>query len=181
MWSRLGGQLGIGLCVVGFGVIFLGWNGAAGKDRLPSQFPFLISGGVVGLAIVLIGVGVMVIQAQRADRAVLESDLTDIRRALEVIAAAGTASNGHGSAGGAAQTVTTQATAEPSPGIEVVAGPTAYHRPDCRLLEGKEALPTMTVEAAEAQGLAPCRVCGGGVAEGAQAATSSGPVRRRRS
>src|SRR2546428_11922011 len=134
LWSRLGGHLGIGLCVVAFGVIFLGWNGAAGKARLPSQFPFLISGGVVGLAIVLIGVGVMVIQAQRADRAVLESALADIRRALEVIAAAGTATNGHGSAGGSAQTATSPATAEPSPGIEVIAGPTAYHRPDRPLL-----------------------------------------------
>src|SRR5438067_12337929 len=91
LWSRLGGQLGIGFCVIGFAFIFFGWNGAAGKDRIPSQFPFLISGGVVGLAIVLIGVAVMVIQAQRADRAILEAALIDIRRALDVIAAAGTA------------------------------------------------------------------------------------------
>ena len=160
-WGRLGGQLGIGFCVVGFVVIFLGWNGAAGKDRIPSQFPFLISGGVVGLAIILIGVGVMVIQSQRSDRAALESALVEIRRAVELLAAAGSAGNG--------QVAARESTAGPGPEAatetatevvrEVVAGPTAYHRPDCRLLAGREALPTMTVEAARAQGLSPCRVC----------------------
>ena len=41
----------------------------------------------------------------------------------------------------------------------VVAGPSSYHRPDCKLLEGRGVLPTVTVEAAQERGLAPCRAC----------------------
>jgi hypothetical protein len=41
----------------------------------------------------------------------------------------------------------------------VVAGPSAYHRPDCSLLKGKKGLPTLSLEDARSSGLAPCRVC----------------------
>jgi hypothetical protein len=41
----------------------------------------------------------------------------------------------------------------------VVAGPTSYHRPSCRLLDGRGALPTISVAQAEEQGLSPCRTC----------------------
>jgi len=82
VWSRLGGQLGVGLCAVGFILVFLGWNGAASVDRLPSQFPYLLSGGVAGLCFVVMGVGMLVVQNQRADRAALQATLRELRDAL---------------------------------------------------------------------------------------------------
>jgi hypothetical protein len=83
IWSRLGGQLGVGLCAVGLLLVFLGWNGAASLDRLPSQFPYLISGGVAGLCFVVMGVGMIVVQNQRADRAALQATLRQLQDALE--------------------------------------------------------------------------------------------------
>ena len=53
--GSLGGQLGVLLCLVGFIALFLGWNGAASTNVIMAQFPFLISGGLVGVAIVVIG------------------------------------------------------------------------------------------------------------------------------
>ena len=82
IWNRLGGQLGVGLCAVGFILVFLGWNGAASVDRLPSQFPYLLSGGVAGLCFVVVGVGMIVVQNQRADRAALQATLRELREAL---------------------------------------------------------------------------------------------------
>jgi hypothetical protein len=82
IWSRLGGQLGVGLCAVGFILVFLGWNGAASVDRLPSQLPYLLSGGIAGLCFVVVGVGMLVVQNQRADRAALQSTLRELRDAL---------------------------------------------------------------------------------------------------
>lgn len=82
IWNRLGGQLGVGLCAVGFILVFLGWNGAASVDRLPSQFPYLLSGGVAGLCFVVVGVGMIVVQNQRADRAALQATLRELRDAL---------------------------------------------------------------------------------------------------
>lgn len=83
IWSRLGGQLGVGLCALGFLLVFLGWNGAASVDRIPSQFPYLISGGVAGLCFVVLGVGMLVVQNQRADRAALQATLRELQEALE--------------------------------------------------------------------------------------------------
>jgi hypothetical protein len=83
IWSRLGGQLGVGLCALGFLLVFLGWNGAASVDRIPSQFPYLISGGVAGLCFVVLGVGMIVVQNQRADRAALQTTLRELQASLE--------------------------------------------------------------------------------------------------
>ena len=83
IWSRLGGQLGVGLCLVGFLLVFLGWNGAASVDRVTSQFPYLLSGGVAGLCFVVLGVGMIVVQNQRADRAALQATLREVQEALE--------------------------------------------------------------------------------------------------
>ena len=81
-WSDLGGKLGVGLIGAGFLLLFLGWNGAASVDRVPSQFPYLISGGIGGLSLVVVGVGVLIVQNQRADRAELQATLQELRRAL---------------------------------------------------------------------------------------------------
>ena len=58
-WGKLGGQLGIGYCLAGVALILLGWNGAASYDRVESQMPYLISGGLAGLALVIIGAGLL--------------------------------------------------------------------------------------------------------------------------
>lgn len=83
IWGRLGGQLGVGLCAIGFLLVFLGWNGAASVDRIPSQFPYLISGGVAGLCFVILGVGMLVVQNQRTDRAALQDTIRELQAALE--------------------------------------------------------------------------------------------------
>ena len=83
IWSRMGGQLGVGLCAFGFLLVFLGWNGAASVDRIQGQFPYLLSGGVAGLCFVVLGVGMLVVQNQRADRAALQSTLRELQEALE--------------------------------------------------------------------------------------------------
>lgn len=140
-WNKLGGQLGLLFCLAGLIVIWGGYNGAASFNDIRKQFPYLISGGIAGLALVVIGVGLWVIQAQRADRVQLEANLTELRRILEAMVGA---PRGNGS--------------EPAGGL-VVVGPSAYHRPTCRLVEGREGLKTMTPEMAEAAGLSPCRTC----------------------
>jgi hypothetical protein len=53
----------ITLILVGLVMIFLGWNGAAGAEAavdLRRQFPYLISGGLFGLA--LVGAGLMLVR-----------------------------------------------------------------------------------------------------------------------
>jgi len=153
-WKQLGGQAGIGLAIAGFLLIFLGWNGAATYDRIPTQFPYLISGGLAGLALTVIASALIIVNAQRQDRAALLNGLAELKEALERMSLA--AASGSGSGNGSSSS------ARMSEALEqglVVAGPTTFHRPDCKLLEGRGVLPTVTIEAAEERGLSACRAC----------------------
>lgn len=141
LWEKLGGKVGLLVCLAGFVAIYLGWNGAAGYDRVPSQIPYLF-GGLAGLGLVVLGSVMVMVDASRQQR----------REVLEAMLAAGL---------GAGTTAAAPAVslAQGSPGA-VVAGRSAYHRPDCRLLSGRDADTTVVPEdEAVASGLTPCRIC----------------------
>lgn len=140
-WNTLGGKLGLAFCIAGLAAIWAGWNGAASYNDIRKQFPYLISGGVAGLALVVIGVGLMVVQSQRADRVQLEANLTELRLILDRLTAL----------------PITDGSSE-SAATLVVAGPTAFHRPSCRLVAGRD-LRKMTPEQAGVAGLEACRTC----------------------
>lgn len=143
-WSKVGNQLGALFCLGGLVLVWVGWNGAASYDLGTRQFPYLISGGIAGLCLVNIGVGLFVVQSQRAERGRLEENLAGLTRILETlvevsgVGAAGRNGNGDGL---------------------VLAGSTAYHRPACHLVQDHPRLRTMTAETAAESGLAPCRDC----------------------
>lgn len=66
----------VGVVVVGFVAIGLGWRVAARTLFVPAQVPALVSGGFAGLALVLIGAGFVSVQADRR-HAALERAQTD--------------------------------------------------------------------------------------------------------
>ncbi|HVM39429.1 MAG TPA: hypothetical protein VM618_01475 [Acidimicrobiia bacterium] len=74
-----------GVTALGFLVIFLGWNGAAGKDFVSGQVPYLISGGLAGLGLVFVGLTMANAEARRRDTARLTAKLD---RLLEHLGAA---------------------------------------------------------------------------------------------
>ena len=150
--TKLGHQFGVLFCLAGFVLVWVGWNGAASYDIGTRQFPFLISGGIAGLGLIQVGVGLWIVQSQRAERARLEENLAGLNRVLETLVevVALTA----GSSGAAA--------AERGGGDGnglVLAGTTAYHRPACQLVQDHPRLTTTTAELAAESGLVPCRTC----------------------
>ena len=62
---------GVVLVVAGFIALFLGWSGAADKDFVQGQVPYVISGGMIGLGLIGAGLTVVNVQARRADQAEL--------------------------------------------------------------------------------------------------------------
>jgi hypothetical protein len=138
--GRFGGRLAIVIVLAGFVAIGVGWNGAAGILDLRAQFPYLLSGGLIGLSLVILGSSLMVVQAHREDRARLEAKLDQLIDAV-----------GMGGLGGARapQDLT---------GL-VVAGSASYHVPGCKLVDGREEVAYLTPEEARARYLVPCRVC----------------------
>jgi hypothetical protein len=65
--TRLTRLVGLALCLAGFAAMGVGWAGAAGKDCVDCQIPYLISGGAVGLGLVGFGVGMMVMAQLRTE------------------------------------------------------------------------------------------------------------------
>src|SRR5947199_8600275 len=105
-YAKLGGQLGLGCIALGLIFIGLAWNGAAGIDFVSGQIPYLLSGGALGLALVGIGVGLVIVQNNRRDRAIIEAQLkelsTAVSRLANAVAGGLGAANGHAlGAGGA--------------------------------------------------------------------------------
>ena len=135
---------GLAVCAAGFASIAIGWNGAARLTVVDQQFPFLLSGGVLGIALVLFGVGTLMLAQIKTERQKLARILQGMGGAggLARVAAGPGMAGGDGLADGM-----------------VLAGPSTYHRPDCPLIKGRPGLDPITLEEARSQGLAECRVC----------------------
>lgn len=140
---------------VGIAVILLGWFGAARTSNVYEQIPYLISGGVLGLALVFLGgflyfahwLTQLVHDQRAASRAVTD--------AVDRLTAA----------------VERQRAASPAPpawaeqprlpddadgtGLVATSAGTLAHRPTCRIVAGKAGV--RPVRAGE--DLAPCRLC----------------------
>ena len=64
-------SVGVLLVVAGLIALYRGWDGAAQKDYVQGQLPYVISGGLVGISLVAAGLLVINIQTRRADQAEL--------------------------------------------------------------------------------------------------------------
>lgn len=154
---------GLAVCAAGFASIAIGWNGAARLTVVDQQFPFLLSGGVLGVALVLFGVGTLMLAQIKTER----QKLSRIFQGMAV----------RPRAGGQAMGIETEDSGDGNG--RVLAGPSTFHRFDCPLVKGRAGLDRITVDEARSQGLAECRVCRPTRSEDArrgQAAGSAGAV-----
>jgi hypothetical protein len=139
-FGKLGNKLALAIIFLGFVAILVAWNGSAGNLSVAAQFPYLISGGLGGLALVVAGASLMVTQNARQDRQRIEGILIQLLEAQ------------HAAGSGAASV--------PSDvdGL-FAAGTASYHVPSCRLVDGREEISYVTAAEAANSGLKPCRVC----------------------
>jgi hypothetical protein len=145
-WVKLGGLLGIAYCIAGFVLIFLGWNGTASHDREPEQIPYIVSGGIAGLGLVVVGSALIVAHSLRTDRVELRGAIDDLRAAIERGGTAAPASGAPAVAAGDDTDI-------------VFVGAESYHRAECTLVVGQAEAVAMTRTEAVAAGLTACRVC----------------------
>lgn len=141
-FGKLGGKAGLALAAIGLIAIAFGWNGAAGQTSTLAQMPYILSGGLIGIAFVILGAAMLIVQGNREDRALLESKLDLLAEAfLE----------------GQGRAVKADAPGDVS-GL-VVAGSASYHVPGCRLVDGREETSYLTPAEARGRDLKACRVC----------------------
>lgn len=152
--AAFGGGFGLLVIAIGLLVIGLGWNGMAGGGgeingvpNLNAQLPWLVSGGILGLALVIFGAAMIVVHNARTDRARLEAKLDEL---VQVVSRGTTAT---------AAPYPIERTAPSAATGTFIAGASAYHHPSCRLVQGRDDVTYVTAVEAADQDLKPCRVC----------------------
>jgi hypothetical protein len=141
-FGRFGGKAGLALVALGLVVIGVAYNAVASQTALLAQMPYLVSGGLVGVSLVIVGAAVLVVHSAREDRALLEAKLDQLTDAVLA-------------ANGGIRPTTSPSDAS---GL-VIAGTASFHAPGCRLVDGREETNFLTAEEAIANGLKACRIC----------------------
>lgn len=142
--ARFGGRTALAVIAIGLLVIALGYNGISGAAvngivDLRAQLPYLLSGGVFGLALVITGAAVMITQSAREGHARLEARLEQLISLQQAPPAA-------------------LVVPQDAEGL-FAAGRSSYHVPSCRLVAGRDDTVYVTADEAEQRALTACRVC----------------------
>ncbi len=145
-----------GWILVGLGIILIivGYLGISREALVAKQLPYLISGGIGGLA--LVGFGAMLVGTEDLKRTQerideLEDLVADLHAVLLSRPDAPTPSSNGDSGSQYADGASTTLLALP--------GGSSYHRADCSMIHGKREAKPVTASAARRQGLKPCRLC----------------------
>jgi hypothetical protein len=161
LWQWVGAAvrpwLGWILIAAGALLMLLGYLGVSREAQPAKQIPYLVSGGIGGMFLAVLGAYFLGTQELRRDSGRLdrlEGMVTDLHRSLlrrpdapDVTLVDGAGGNGAERAEGA-----------PSRRVVAMDGGDLYHRVTCRLVEGKD-VTSLTPAAARKQGLEPCPAC----------------------
>jgi hypothetical protein len=167
-WRWVGGStrplIGWVLAAVGVIVIIVGWYGVSGQAVIAKQLPYLISGGLGGVA--LVGIGAALIGTER-----LRQDARRIARLEGMVQELYSVLLVHGDSPGEPDAAPTRRPAPDTAAFEVSAGaesnhrpvaiPTGstYHDPDCAMVRGKSGVATVDRSTVSRRDLTACRIC----------------------
>jgi len=140
--------VGAGLVVIGIPVIVLGWYGASRTPYVFEQVPYVISGGLLGLALAIVGglfyfaywVTRQVHETKRQSDQ-MQKSLGEIRDLL---------------AGGVIATTAEKAQATGNGSFVATEKGTMFHRADCVVVRGRDDL---RIVEPGAPGFEPCKIC----------------------
>ena len=159
VWSAVRPVLGWVLAGLGALALLLGWYGVSGQALTAKQLPYLVSGGLTGIGLLVIAA---VFLATEDVRRQLDR-LGEVERKVDALYALFAADISDAATGAAPTTTATTATAAvPRPATDALlalpAG-TSYHRADCALVANKPNAQPVDGATVTGRGLTPCRVC----------------------
>jgi hypothetical protein len=135
------------LLPLGVVLVLLGWYGASHTVLLFEQIPYLISGGMLGLALVMGGGFVyfaywmtLMVRENRTGREEMQAVLLRMEELMQA----------------QAQPQTRRTATVASTDLVATKTGTMMHRPDCVAVDGRDNLRSVTAKTA---GLTPCKLC----------------------
>jgi hypothetical protein len=148
----------VGWTLAGLGALalFLGWYGVSGQSLTAKQLPYLVSGGLTGIGLIVIAAVFLAtddVRRQLGRLNEIERKVDDLYSLLVVDAAPPTAATEPTSTSTSTSTTTTAA------GLVALPTGTSFHRPTCALVVGKANTVRVDGRAIKARSLRPCRVC----------------------
>ena len=79
--------IGIGVAIAGFVLILVAWGQVAGETLVYLQLPYLVSAGLTGLGLVMVGLTVVNVAAKRHDAADRDRQMDQLVSILEELKA----------------------------------------------------------------------------------------------
>lgn len=79
--------LGVALSAVGFALIALAWAQVAGESQVDKQLPYIVSAGMTGLGLIVVGATVINVSVKRKDAGERALQLEQLERVLNEIKA----------------------------------------------------------------------------------------------
>ena len=141
----MGRILGLAFITGGFIVIYFAWDGSASINFAQGQIPYLLSGGAMGVALVVTGSLLLLLATVRSERQIMSEKFDEVTTLLgRNLAGLQFASSTNGGS---------------EANIKVIAASSHYHRSECKILQGKTNLLSVPLAQAVAEGLQSCRVC----------------------
>ena len=77
--------LGIAVILVGFVLVAVAWGAVASRGNVALQLPYLASAGLTGVALVIVGLGIVAFAAKAVDTTARREQLTALRDELRVL------------------------------------------------------------------------------------------------
>jgi len=151
-WLLIVGGIALPLGIL---LIILGWAGASDTPFVFEQIPYVISGGLLGTALVFCGGFVYFAYWQtrvlRESRENQEQLVAELRNIATLVASANNNGNGHGHGGS-----TTLDIVSTSDTFVTTEKGSMFHRADCPVVQGRDKL---RVVRGDESGLRPCGIC----------------------
>jgi hypothetical protein len=138
------------LVALGALAIFLGWYGVSGQSLTAKQLPYLVSGGLTGIALVVIGAVFLAADHLRRQVGRLDGIERKVDDLYSLLVLEPPPPN---------TAVDEVVPTEESTGFVALPNGSTFHRPTCALVAGKPDLITVDAATIAADHLEPCPVC----------------------
>ncbi|HET6815890.1 MAG TPA: hypothetical protein VFH66_01495 [Mycobacteriales bacterium] len=155
VWSAVRPVVGWVLAALGGLALLLGWYGVSGEALTAKQIPYLVSGGLTGIGLLVLAA---VFLATEDVRRQLDR-LGEVERKVDALYGLFAADMADAANAGATKTLTSPRSAVAGESALALPAGTTFHRPSCALVSGKADAEPVDAATAAARGLRPCRVC----------------------